>query len=46
MLLDRLCRAMVEVWEEFEDNLFATLVESLERRLEAVIAVNGWYTKY
>ncbi len=44
--IDRLCRAAVEVWEEFEDNLLASLVERLERCLEAVIAANGWYTKY
>jgi len=44
--MDRLVRAAVEVWEDFEEDLFVRLVDSVVRRLEAVIAAGGWYTKY
>jgi predicted nuclease with RNAse H fold len=44
--MQRLCEAAVEVWEEFDEDLLATLIESMPRRLEAVIAARGWYTKY
>jgi hypothetical protein len=41
-----LIRTAITVWEAFEDDLFNELVISLQRRLKAVIAANGWYTKY
>ena len=43
---DRLVRVAIAVWEDFEEDLLQRLAESLERRLEAVIAADGWYTKY
>lgn len=44
--LHRLCEAAVEVWEEFRDQLLQQLIDSMPRRLAAVRAANGWYTKY
>jgi len=44
--MDRLVRAAVEVWEDFKEELFLSLVDSMVRRCEAVIDSNGWYTKY
>lgn len=41
-----LVRAAIDVWELFEDKLLERLVESMDRRMEAVIAAKGWYTKY
>ena len=41
-----LVRAAIDVWELFEDELLERLVESMDRRMEAVIAAKGWYTKY
>jgi hypothetical protein len=34
------------VWEELEDSLLKELVESMDRRLEALIKADSWYTKY
>lgn len=42
----RLIEAAIEVWEEFEPELLNTLMDSMPRRLEAVIQARGWYTKY
>lgn len=39
--LHKLCEAAVAVWEDFEDELFEKLVESMHTRLEAVNKVNG-----
>jgi transposase len=44
--LQRLAEAAVEAWEALEDRLLESLVESMRRRLEAVIRARGWYTKY
>jgi uncharacterized protein (UPF0276 family) len=44
--LQRLCEAAVEVWEEIEPVMIENLVRSMCRRLAAVIAAQGWYTKY
>ncbi|KHO10598.1 Nuf2 family protein [Metarhizium robertsii ARSEF 23] len=44
--LQRLCEAAIEVWEELSDELLENLIESMPRRLDAVIAASGWYTKY
>jgi transposase len=44
--LQRLAEAAVEAWEALEDRLLESLVESIRRRLEAVIRARGWYTKY
>ncbi len=42
----QLIRATIECWEIMRDDIFENLVSSMERRLQAVIAVRGWYTKY
>ena len=44
--LQMLCQAAVEAWEEIQDDLFEKLVSSMQRRLQAVINADGWYTKY
>ena len=44
--IQKLCEAADEAWELFEDSLFEKLALSMQRRLEAVIRANGWYTKY
>ena len=44
--LQWLCQAVVEIWEEFEEDLLERLVESMTSRLTAVIRARGWYTKY
>ncbi len=44
--LQRLCEAATEIWEEMADELLEKLIESMPRRLTAVEAANGWYTKY
>jgi hypothetical protein len=44
--LDRLIEAAQEVWGEFEDDLSENLVNSMSKRIKAVIDGNGWYTKY
>lgn len=44
--LQRLCEAAVEIWEEIESSMIKNLVRSMRRRLAAVIAAHGWYTKY
>lgn len=41
-----LCEAADEAWELFEDALLEKLALSMQRRLEAVIRADGWYTKY
>jgi hypothetical protein len=41
-----LVKTAIEVWEDFKVDLFNRLVESIERRLQAVIDSKGWYTKY
>jgi hypothetical protein len=42
----RLCEAAVEAWEDIREEVLDHLCQSMMRRLEAVIAANGWYTKY
>lgn len=44
--LQRLCEAAIEVWEDLEDDVIENLINSMPRRLEAVVAANSWYTKY
>lgn len=36
----------MRVWDEIEIELINRVVDSMPRRLAAVIASNGWYTKY
>lgn len=44
--LQQLREAADEVWNDFPVELLQELAESMQRRLAAVIAANGWYTKY
>jgi len=41
-----LVRAAVVVWEEIAEEVFEKLIDSMVRRLQAVIQAKGWYTKY
>ena len=41
-----LVRAAIGCWEELKEELLQKLVESMDRRMEAVILANGWYTTY
>ena len=43
---EALVRAAIVVWDEFEEDLLNKLMESMVRRLKAVIGASGWYTKY
>jgi transposase len=44
--LDLLISTAQQVWGEFGDDLMDHLIDSMRRRLQAVIAKDGWYTKY
>lgn len=44
--LDALCRAAIDIWEDFEEDLLNRLVLGMRKRLKAVIKAKGWYTKY
>jgi transposase len=35
-----------QAWIEISQDYFNNLIESMPRRVEAVIAAQGWYTKY
>ena len=38
--------ALKAAWDALPDSLFESLVESMERRIEACILAKGWHTKY
>ncbi|KAM4057523.1 DDE superfamily endonuclease [Hirsutella rhossiliensis] len=42
----KLCFAAVGAWEDLEEDTLNHLIESMPRRLQAVVAARGWYTKY
>jgi hypothetical protein len=42
----RLCEAAVEAWEDIREEVLENLVASMKDRMKAVIAANGWYTRY
>ena len=44
--LDSLIAASKEAWTAIEDNVIIGCLESMPRRVEALIAADGWYTKY
>lgn len=44
--LERLIEAAMEVWEVVEQRVHYNLSDSMPRRVAAVIAAEGWYTKY
>ena len=41
-----LYEALEQAWVRIEGNIMEDLVRSMERRVKAVIAADGWYTKY
>lgn len=43
---DRLIRVAVGCWHEIKEKVLRDLVKSMRRRMAAVIAAKGWYTKY
>jgi len=43
---EELIRAAICVWEEIPEEVLNKLIDSIIRRLEAVIKAGGWYTKY
>lgn len=46
---DQLWDQVVETWEELacdQQHWFATLVDSMPRRIRAVVEADGWWTKY
>ena len=36
----------IEAWEALPDSLFMACLESMPRRVQAVIEADGWHTKY
>ncbi|KAM5528535.1 DNA transposase [Fusarium oxysporum f. sp. phaseoli] len=44
--LEALFNAATEVWEEIKPEVLENLILSINRRLQAVIDNDGWYTKY
>lgn len=43
---EELFKALFRSWEEIKESYLDRLVKSMERRVKAVIAAEGWYTKY
>jgi hypothetical protein len=39
-------KALIEAWDALEDRLFQSCLESMPRRVAAVIEAKGWHTKY
>ena len=39
-------KALIECWDALGDEVFDRLIESMPRRVAAVIKAEGWYTKY
>jgi hypothetical protein len=44
--LQRMEEALKAAWLIIPTSFFECLIESMERRIEAVIEADGWYTKY
>jgi hypothetical protein len=44
--LDRLCAAAKEAWMLLPQDLMRKLIDSMPRRIRAVIKAKGWQTKY
>jgi len=43
---EHLIRCAMEAWETLKDGLLNKLALGMQRRVDAVLAANGWYTKY
>jgi len=39
-------KALEKAWQSINEELFITLAKSMEARVAAVIAAEGWYTRY
>ncbi len=44
--LEKLHDTLEVAWHLVNDDILQSLVDSMERRVEAVIKAEGWYTKY
>ena len=44
--LEKIYKLLERSWYLISDDILLSLVESIERRVEAVIKAKGWYTKY
>ena len=44
--LDYLIQCAIQTWDILEFSLLNRLMDTMERRVEAVIQAKGWYTKY
>jgi hypothetical protein len=44
--LRRMEEALKAAWLIIPTSFFESLIESMERRIEAVIEADGWHTKY
>ena len=38
--------ALKKTWEHLPESLFESLIESMPRRVQAYLDVQGWHTKY
>ena len=44
--LDLLIRCAIATWEDQSGQIVTVLLDSMIRRVNAVLKANGWYTKY
>jgi len=44
--LDLLIRCAIDTWNRLGEDLLNRLIDTMERRVKAVIEAEGWYTKY
>jgi transposase len=44
--LDKLARVIVEAWEAIPQDAVDHLIRSMDYRVNAVLAAEGWHTKY
>jgi hypothetical protein len=45
-IMDFMIRCAQDAWETLSPELLNKLVEGMQKRVNAVKAANGWYTKY
>jgi hypothetical protein len=44
--LDKLARIIIEAWEAIPQDTIDHLIRSMDYRVNAVLAAEGWHTKY
>jgi hypothetical protein len=44
--LDELARVIIEAWEAIPQSAIDHLIRSMDYRVNAVLAAEGWHTKY